>query len=101
MSLAARRAKRNLTVSHASKEDIQRYLKVPASKIEVIYNALDERLATPPTGEEIARVRDRFLLTSPFILYAGNIKPHKNVDRLIEAFAIARRKREGDLKLPI
>jgi len=101
MAQAARRARRILTVSHASKEDIQRYLRVPAAKIEVIYNALDERLATPPADEEIARVRERFLLRSPFILYAGNIKPHKNVDRLIEAFALLRRRRGDELKLLI
>jgi len=92
MTLAARRARRVLTVSQASKDDILRYLKVPATKVEVIYNALDERLAAPPTREDIARVRDRYLLTSPFVLYAGNIKPHKNVERLIEAFAILRRR---------
>jgi glycosyltransferase involved in cell wall biosynthesis len=100
MTIAARRARRILTVSQASKEDILRYLKVPASKIEVIYNALDERLAVVPTAEDISRVRDRFLLTSPFVLYAGNIKPHKNVDRLIEAFSILRR-RGDDVKLLI
>src|SRR4029079_19202341 len=74
MTLSARRARRVLTVSQASKDDILRYLKVPASKVEVIYNALDERLATAPTTSDIARVRDRFLLTSPFVLYTGNIK---------------------------
>jgi len=58
----------------------------------VIYNALDARLATPPTQDDIDRVRQRFQLTAPFILYAGNIKPHKNVDRLIEAYAILRRR---------
>ena len=101
MTMAARRARRILTVSHASKEDILRYLKVPAEKIEVIYNALDERLAATPTAEEMARVRERFLLTSPFILYAGNIKPHKNVDRLIEAFSIFRRRFGDGVKLLI
>jgi glycosyltransferase involved in cell wall biosynthesis len=101
MTTAARRAKRILTVSQASKEDILRYLRVPASKIEVIYNALDARLAAPPTTDEILRVRERFQLNAPFVLYAGNIKPHKNVDRLIEAFAIARKDRGDDLKLMI
>jgi glycosyltransferase involved in cell wall biosynthesis len=91
MRSAARGAARVLTVSNASKEDILHYLGVPADKIEVVYNALDVRLATPPTGADITRVRERFQLTSPFILYAGNIKPHKNVDRLIEAYAILRR----------
>jgi glycosyltransferase involved in cell wall biosynthesis len=101
MVMAARRARRILTVSHASKDDILRYLKVPAAKIEVIYNALDERLATPPTEEAVTRVRERFQLRAPFILYAGNIKPHKNVDRLIEAFAILRKRHDGELKLLI
>ena len=37
------------------------------------------------------RVRERYQLNDPFILYAGNIKPHKNLERLIEAFHIIRR----------
>jgi len=101
MATAARRARRILTVSQASKEDILHFLKVPASKVEVIHNALDERLAAPPTEDEIARVRDRFLVNAPFILYAGNIKPHKNVDRLIEAFAIVRSRGGENIKLLI
>jgi len=101
MTLAARRSRRVLTVSQASKDDILHFLKVPASKVEVIPNAIDERLAVAPGAEEVARVRERYLLTSPFVLYAGNIKPHKNVDRLIEAFAIVRRRGVQDVKLLI
>ena len=58
-----------------------------------------ERLAAPPSEDEITRVRERFLLNSPFVLYAGNIKPHKNIDRLIEAFSILRRHGAGETKL--
>jgi glycosyltransferase involved in cell wall biosynthesis len=101
MRMAARRACRILTVSEASKQDILRYLEVPAEKVEVIYNALDQRLAAPPSEEEVTRVRERFQLRSPFILYTGNIKPHKNVDRLIEAFSLLRKRRADDLKLII
>jgi glycosyltransferase involved in cell wall biosynthesis len=101
MRMAASRARRVLTVSNASKDDILHYLRVPADRVEVIYNALDTRLATPPTDDEVAHVRDRFLLTSPFILYAGNIKPHKNVDRLIEAYSILRRRGITEPKLLI
>ena len=101
MRMAARRARRVLTVSEASKQDILHYLQVPAEKVEVIYNALDERLAVAPSAEDIDRVRQRFLLTSPFVLYAGNIKPHKNIDRLIEAFSLLRKAGREDLKLVI
>jgi glycosyltransferase involved in cell wall biosynthesis len=101
MTVAARRATKILTVSHASKEDILHFLGVPSEKVEVIYNGLDQRLAASPTPEDIARVRDRFMLTSPFVLYTGNIKPHKNVDRLIEAYAILRQGGHEDVKLLI
>ena len=101
MGLSARRSRRVLTVSQASKQDILQYLRIPAEKVEVVYNALDERLATPPTADDLARVRERFLLTSPFILYTGNIKPHKNVDRLLDAYSILRRRGFEDVKLLI
>ncbi|MFI5177807.1 MAG: glycosyltransferase family 4 protein [Vicinamibacterales bacterium] len=101
MTSAARRARKVLTVSRASKEDILYFLKIPADKVEVIYNGLDERLAQAPSDAEIGRVRQRFQLTSPFVLYAGNIKPHKNVDRLIEAFSILRRRGMSEVKLLI
>jgi len=101
MSIAAKRAERVLTVSQASKDDILHYLGVPSSKVEVIYNALDERLAAAPTADDVARVRERFQLTSPFILYAGNIKPHKNLERVIEAYSILRRRGVEDVKLLI
>lgn len=101
MRSAAHKARRVLTVSQASKDDILSYLDVPAAKVDVIYNALDERLADPPTDEDLSRVRQRFLLNAPFVLYAGNIKPHKNVDRLIQAFATVRERVPGELKLLI
>ena len=84
--IATHRSHRILTVSEASKRDILRYFRVPEKKIDVIYNAIDERFGQPPAPEEIERVRERYQLDGPFILYAGNIKPHKNLERLIEAF---------------
>jgi glycosyltransferase involved in cell wall biosynthesis len=98
---AARRSKRILTVSQASKQDILHYLHVPTEKVEVIYNGLDERLATAPDREAVVNVRDRFQLDAPFILYTGNIKPHKNIDRLIEAYSILRRRGFQTTKLLI
>jgi alpha-1,3-rhamnosyl/mannosyltransferase len=41
--------------------------------------------------EDIERVRERFQLDQRFVLYAGTIKPHKNLVRLIEAFAELRK----------
>jgi glycosyltransferase involved in cell wall biosynthesis len=82
---ATRRAGRVLTVSEASKRDILRFCRIPADKVTVIYNAIDDRFREPPPAEEVERIRERFQLHEPFVLYVGNVKPHKNLERLIQA----------------
>ena len=89
--MATHRSNRILTVSEASKRDILDYFHVPPAKIDVIYNGIDEHFSTPPPDEDVARVRERYQLDDPFILYAGNIKPHKNLERTIEAFHLLRK----------
>src|SRR3954464_11536054 len=92
IGLAARRATRVLTVSESSKRDILRFVDVAAGKIDVIYNAYDERFGVEPREEDVVRVRERYQLHDEFVLYAGNVKPHKNLERLIIAFDRVRRR---------
>jgi glycosyltransferase involved in cell wall biosynthesis len=99
--VATHRASRVLTVSETSKRDILRYFRIPESRIDVIYNAIDERLGEAPTDTELAEVRERYQLNDPFVLYTGNIKPHKNLERLIEAFHTLRRGGLEQVKLLI
>jgi glycosyltransferase involved in cell wall biosynthesis len=98
---ATHRSARVLTVSEASKRDILHYFSVPPDKIDVIYNAIDERFGEEPEPDEVERVRERYQLNDPFVLYAGNIKPHKNLERLIEAFHLLRRHDADHVKLLI
>ena len=97
---AVHRASRILTVSEASKRDILRFFPVPEDKVTVIYNAIADHFYTEPPEEEVAHVRERYQLQDRFVMYAGNVKPHKNLERLIDAFVLLRQ--EGghqDLKL--
>jgi glycosyltransferase involved in cell wall biosynthesis len=96
---AARRATRVLTVSESSKRDILRFVDIKPEKIDVIYNAYDERFTVEPREEDVDRVRERYQLHDEFVLYAGNVKPHKNLERLIEAFHLVRRRGLDHLKL--
>ena len=97
--LAARRATRVMTVSESSKRDILRFVDTEPDKIDVIYNAYDERFAVEPAEDDIVRVRERYQLHDEFVLYAGNVKPHKNLERLIEAFHLVRKRGLDHLKL--
>lgn len=101
MWTASHKADRILTVSEASKKDILRFFNVAPDKVEVIYNAIDERFLAPPNAERMELARQRYQLDHPFILYVGNIKPHKNLERLIDSFARARSQGLDDLKLII
>ena len=99
IALAAKRATRVITVSESSKRDILRYVDISPDKIDVIYNSYDERFAAPPDESAITRIRERYQLHDPFVLYAGNVKPHKNIERLIEAFYLVRRQGLDHLRL--
>ena len=96
---ASQRATRVMTVSESSKRDILRFVDTEPDKIDVIYNAYDERFAMEPREEDVVRVRERYQLTDEFVLYAGNVKPHKNLERLIDAFALVRKRGLDHLKL--
>jgi glycosyltransferase involved in cell wall biosynthesis len=98
---AAKRSDRILTVSESSKRDILHFFNVSPEKIVVIYNAIDERFGVPPNEEDMARMRVRYQLDHGFVLYAGNIKPHKNLVRLIEAFDGVRKEGFDEVKLLI
>ncbi len=75
-----RKAARVIAVSQFTKNEIEKLLAIPDDRIEVVYNAIDERFlhghATDADREFIAQ---RYLVNYPFILYAGAIRPHKNV----------------------
>jgi len=100
-------AARIFAVSNFSKADTVRIFQVRPEKIEVIYNAIDERLRMGHASEaECQFIAERYQVNCPFLLYAGRISPHKNVVRIIEAFAalkseLNKESRFEDLKLII
>jgi glycosyltransferase involved in cell wall biosynthesis len=81
-------ARHVLAVSKSTKEDLINIFELPESRISVVHNALDERFAFNHTPEERKHVLERYQLKDPFVLYSGKIRPHKNIHRLIEAFAV-------------
>jgi glycosyltransferase involved in cell wall biosynthesis len=89
------RADHIFAVSQASKRDLVRAFGVPESKVSVVYNAVDERFLTEPMPSDPERILERHAVNSPFVLYAGNIRPQKNLPRLIEAFAVAKAELRG------
>lgn len=91
------RASRVIAVSESTRQDVEQMLGIPAAKITRIYGAADPRYARSDAGrtsEQSERDRqlviERYQIDYPFLLYAGSVKPHKNVARLVEAFALVK-----------
>jgi glycosyltransferase involved in cell wall biosynthesis len=92
MGSAIKRSALVFTVSEASRRDILHFFPwADPEKVQVVPNALDPEVLEDPGQEEMERVRERYQIRGRFLLYAGNIKPHKNLDRLITAFSLLRR----------
>jgi glycosyltransferase involved in cell wall biosynthesis len=102
-----RNAARIFAVSQFTKTELQKLFGIDPIKIEVIYNAIDARFLTGHASEaDRQMLTERYQITYPFLLYAGRISPHKNVVRIIEAFAalkpeLAKQDVFPDLKLII
>ena len=88
-------------VSNFTKLEIGKLFNIPPGRIEVVYNAIDERLLRgqeKPADRQL--IVERYQVTYPFLLYAGRISPHKNVVRMIEAFSALKTELEKDQVFP-
>jgi glycosyltransferase involved in cell wall biosynthesis len=94
-------AARIFAVSQFSKNEIEKLFGIPSGQIEVVYNAIDERfLHGHATDADRQLIAERYLVTYPFLLYAGRISPHKNLVRIIEAFSALRGELEKEDRFP-
>ena len=78
------------TVSHTTKNDLQEMFRFDESRIKVIYNGIAKIFYQ----QELQPSFFNF----PYLLYTGNLKPHKNLPVLLEAFSLIK-DRFPDLRL--
>ncbi len=78
-------ATRIATVSNFSKTEIEKYLRVPADKIDVVYSASNLK-PREIALEEQQHIKKQYADNSDYFLYVSSIHPRKNVINLIKAF---------------
>ena len=89
---AVRKSDLILTVSEFSKSEIKRLLHSGDKEIRVVYNCIrpNQFPAFDPADRNIAiqsvRCRFGFDENTSFFLFVGNVKPQKNLRRLVEGF---------------
>src|SRR3954467_6653176 len=87
--LSAKRSRRIIAISEATKSDVVSFLGVDPSRVDVTYLAPGFSGADP---EPEATLRERHSLgDAPIVLSVSAHRPHKNLERLIDAIAVIER----------
>jgi glycosyltransferase involved in cell wall biosynthesis len=88
---AARKSHSIICVSQFTADELLRRTSAKAGKVHVIHNGIDEKWFERDRGERPS--------VRPYLLSVGNVKPHKNFQRLIQAFAQIQARYDVDLIL--
>jgi glycosyltransferase involved in cell wall biosynthesis len=101
LRLAARKADHIITVSDYSKAQIVEHLGVPSEKVTTIHRVVNEQFCCFDRKGAADTVFGELQIKQPYVLYVGNLKPHKNVSVLLRAFALLRKRIETPLQLVV
>jgi len=96
----ANRAKRIITVSEFTKQDIVHHYGIDAGKIDVVYNGAHEEYK-PLSYDEREAVKAQYTNGEEFFLFTGALHPRKNIINLLKAFVKFKRRQKSPIKLVI
>jgi glycosyltransferase involved in cell wall biosynthesis len=82
---AANSADKIIAISEQTKRDIIQFLKVPESKIEVIYQGCHKAFKEQQSEEFIQKTKEKYSLPEKFILNVGTIEERKNLLNVVKA----------------
>jgi glycosyltransferase involved in cell wall biosynthesis len=84
---SVKNAKKVITISNSSKNDIIKTYKVPESKVAVVYPGLKQIISLQPHVYSMNELKSKYGLSENYLLFVGTLQPRKNITKLIEAFA--------------
>lgn len=100
--LIVRKAAKVIVPTHYVKDEVQRVLAIDPKKIIVTYESAESGIKKVNLdNKEKKLVLNKYGLIQPFLIYTGNVYPHKNIETLIEAVVDHNKDKEVDLILAI
>ncbi len=82
---SCRRARRIITISESSRQDVHRFFGIPLNQIDVVVPGVDQVYRPLPASEVVAFRQQHNL--NRFVLHVGTLQPRKNIPVLIEAMS--------------
>ena len=99
---SCKRADHIITISEFSKREIIKYLGIERDKISVIPCAVDHQIYNDILDtESLSNIKKKYNIDGNYFLYLGTLEPRKNIERLIDAFAILQKNIENSPVLVI
>ncbi len=95
-AMCIKMADKIIAISENTKRDILEYIDIPEEKIAVTYLAASS-LFREASDDEKSKLRRKYNLTRPFILYVGNRDRYKNFIILLHAYSRWNKNKEFDL----
>jgi glycosyltransferase involved in cell wall biosynthesis len=96
----AHKAKRIVTVSSYSKEDICKHYSISPDKVAVVYNGAHDEYK-PLLPAEKAAIKAKYADGAEYFFFAGAIHPRKNIVNLLKAFVLFKKRQPTNMKLLI
>jgi len=100
-ALVARRADYFIADSEFTKRQIVEHLRASPSKVSVVYLGVKDHFHPRDRALALERAFSLLRLDRPYILFVGNLKPNKNLETLLHAFAQLCASRDFDHQLVI
>lgn len=82
---ACENADKIIAISECTKRDIIEFFRIPADKIEVVYQGCDPSFIHPVAEEKKREVRAKYQLPDHYILNVGSIEERKNALSAVQA----------------
>lgn len=96
---AVRRARRIVASSESTRRDIERFLRVPAERVDVVPLGVDEGFRKLEDRSRIAETLRRLDIRQPFFVSVSTLEPRKNHLRLLEAYDLLKQRKKNDFSL--
>ena len=93
------RGDRIIAGSQNTRADLLQHFDVDEDKIDVVYYGVADRFRERVPEETRDSMLAELGIETPYALFVGNPKPHKNLDNVVRAYAKARSMNQGDTQL--
>src|SRR3989344_2646304 len=81
------KAKKIITISKSSKNDIIKAYNVSEDKVVVVYPGVKSETNSKIKMQNSKLLKEKFGIDRDYILFVGTLQPRKNIEKLIEAFS--------------